>query len=89
MVTTVETAVLDRLLDPVSRCLTPEVARRIVKLRADPAAQARVNELARKSSAGQLSPSEQADYDTYIAAGTFIAVLESKARILLAAESIR
>src|SRR6185503_10938101 len=38
-----ETITLDRLLDPVGRCLTPEVARRLVALRAEPELQARVD----------------------------------------------
>ena len=36
MFETPETLTLNQLLDPVSRCLTPEVARRLVELRAAP-----------------------------------------------------
>lgn len=89
MSTAAESDVLDRLLEPVSGCLTPEVARRIVKLRADPVAQARVEELAQKSTAGRLTASERAQYQTYVSAGTFIAILQSKARRILAAEETR
>ncbi|MBI4600415.1 MAG: hypothetical protein HY721_00500 [Planctomycetes bacterium] len=78
-----EAAVLDRILDPVSRCLSPEVARQIVKLRADPKVQRRVEDLARKNTAGQLTAEERAEYETYVAAGTFVAILQSKARALL------
>ena len=39
---------LDRLLDPLSECLTPAMARRIVAFRADSATQARIDELAEK-----------------------------------------
>jgi hypothetical protein len=38
--------VLDRVLDPFTECLTPDVAERIVKLRADSQTQARLDELA-------------------------------------------
>jgi hypothetical protein len=86
MPATAERNVLDRLLSPLGVCLTPAVARRIVKLRADPAAQARVNELARKSTAGELSGDELDEYRTYVSAGTFIAVVQSRARTLLAAK---
>ena len=92
MATTTESpasVILDRLLDPISGCLTPAVARRLVELRADPIAQARVEELARKSTAGTLSPRERAEYETYVSAGTFIAILQSKGRTLLAAERRR
>jgi hypothetical protein len=41
--------VLDRLLDPLGRILTPEVADRLVRLRFDQTAQARIDKLARKS----------------------------------------
>jgi hypothetical protein len=82
-----DTEVLDRLLDPVSRCLTPPVARRLVELRADPVVQARIDDLARKSTAGQLTPQERAEYEACVSAGTFIAILQSKARALLAKQN--
>jgi hypothetical protein len=84
---TLEADILDRILEPISRCLTPEVARALVEVRADPKAQAQIEELARKSTAGQLSPDERAAYETYVAAGTFIAILQSKARALLARQA--
>jgi hypothetical protein len=76
------TAVLDRLLDPVVRSLTPGSARRLVGLRADPAAQARVAELAEKCNEGRLSDGERAEYEAAVAAANFIAVLQAKARKL-------
>jgi hypothetical protein len=87
MSTTAEPAVLDRLLEPLVACLTPAVARKILKLRADPVARARVDDLARRYSAGLLTFDEQAEYRTYVSAGTFIAVLQSKARRILAQKS--
>jgi hypothetical protein len=84
MATSPETIdVLDRLLDPVGRCLTAEVARNIADLRADPIAQARIDELADKSTAGQLSDEERAEYETYVRAIDFIAILQAKARAML------
>jgi hypothetical protein len=81
-----ETMVLDRLLDPVSRCLTPEVARRLVGLRADPVIQERLDLLAEKATEDELSSDELAEYETYVRALDFIAVLQAKARTLLADE---
>ena len=72
--------VLDRLLDPVAECLTPEVARALVNLRARPEIQARIDELARKSNEGTLSPIEQAEYRDTIEAIDFISILQAKAR---------
>jgi hypothetical protein len=89
MVKTAESAVLEKLLEPLGVCLTPEVARKIIRLRADPQSQARIEELARKSRNGTLSPSERAEYQTYVSAGTFIAILQSKARALLSAKPRR
>jgi hypothetical protein len=81
---TEETLTLDRLLDPVSRCLTPDVARRIIELRADPELQKRVDLLADRSAEGQLTPEERLEYETYVRASRFIAILQAKARKLLA-----
>jgi hypothetical protein len=75
--------VLDRVLDPFTDCLTPEVAQRIVELRADPETQARIDELADKSTEGQLSESERVEYDRFREAFHFITVLQAKARTLL------
>ncbi|MBI3464236.1 MAG: hypothetical protein HY000_14445 [Planctomycetes bacterium] len=80
---TLDTHVLDRLLDPVSRCLTKEVARQLVELRADPATEARIEELADKCAEGQLSADERAEYETYVQAIDFLAILQAKARTLL------
>jgi len=55
MAETAHTDVLDRVLDPFTRCLTREVARRIANLRADSATQTRVDELADKANEGQLN----------------------------------
>lgn len=77
--------VLTRLLEPVGRCLTPEVATAIVNLRADPSVQARIEELADKCTEGRLSPEEQAEYETFVHAIDFIAVLQAQARDILGA----
>ena len=76
-------SVLDRLLDPITRCLTPESARALVELRADAVAQARVAELAEKCNEGQLTPDERREYETYVHVGNVIAILQAKARLRL------
>ena len=77
-------AVLDRMLEPVGQCLTPEVAKQLLTIRADKNAQARVEELAEKSTEGQLTEEEHAEYEAYIWAGSFVAILQAKARGVLA-----
>lgn len=77
-------SVLDDLVTPLSDCLTPESARRVIALKADRKLQARVNDLAGRHSRGELSAAEQAEYGRYVTFGTFVAILKSKARQLLA-----
>ena len=81
----INTPVLERLLEPVSESLNVEAAKKLVGLKADARSQARVDELARKANEGSLTADEKAEYETYIAAGNLIAVLQAKARHLLAA----
>ena len=59
MAPTVETSVLDRILDPVGRALTPEVARKLVDLRVDAKTQARIDRLARRANEGKLTAEER------------------------------
>ena len=75
--------VLDRLLDPLVLCLTPESARAVVALRADAAAQARIGELAEKCNEGVLTPEERREYEVYVQVGDVISILQAKARLLL------
>lgn len=81
------TAVLDELFDPVSRCLTPDVARRIAALRASPQVQETMDELAEKSTEGTLTEAERGRYETYVRAINFIGVLQAKARAVIAEAS--
>ena len=75
---------LDRILEPVGRCLTPDVARALADLRADPETEARIEELAERCSEGQLSPAEREEYETYVSAIDFLGALQAKARRILA-----
>ncbi len=77
---------LDRMLEPVGDCLTPEVAHRLLQLRADPQLQARIDELADRCTEGDLTEEEEFEYETYVRAGNLIAVLQAKARKLQLAQ---
>jgi molybdenum cofactor cytidylyltransferase len=83
MPTEVARDALDRILEPVSRCLTPDAARRLLELRADAQVEARVEELAGKSTSGTLTATERSEYEAYVSAGLFVAILQAKARNLL------
>jgi hypothetical protein len=76
--------VVDRLLDPVTQCLTPEVARALVHLRAQPDVQAHIDKLAEKCNEGQLTNAEKAEYRDIVEAIDFISILQAKARARLA-----
>jgi hypothetical protein len=75
--------VVDRLVDLLGECLTPESARRVVALKADSTLQARVDYLADRHSQGLLTPGEESEYGSYVSYNTFVAILKSKARQLL------
>ncbi|HEV8060232.1 MAG TPA: hypothetical protein VGP68_10180, partial [Gemmataceae bacterium] len=60
-----EENILDRIFDPLTQCLTPGVARKIIALRADPELQARIDELAEKCNRGTLNEAERIVYETY------------------------
>jgi hypothetical protein len=71
---------LDGLLEPLSRCLDAESARRVVELRVEPAVQARVDYLAEKANEGTLDDDERSEYEAFIDAADVIAILKLKAR---------
>jgi hypothetical protein len=80
---TLDAPILDNILDPVSRVLTPEVARALVKLRVDAKTQSTINRLARKCNEGKLTAAERSEYETYVSAIDFVAILQAKAHVML------
>ncbi|TMQ34747.1 MAG: hypothetical protein E6K70_05935 [Planctomycetota bacterium] len=79
------TATLDRLVEPVVRTFTPEVARALINLRADRQLQARMDELAEKCNEGKLTSDEREEYETSIRFANYLVLLQAKARKLLKA----
>lgn len=80
MVATSETAAFDRGTDPILRFLTVEQAKALLAYRGDEELRSRIDELAAKSTEGQLNPQEQSEYEGYVRANKFIAVLQAKAK---------
>ena len=80
---TPESSVINKLLEPVGECFTPEVAQRIAELRADASLQAHVDALADKANAGTLTDTERSEYERYISFSEFVTLLQVKARDLL------
>jgi hypothetical protein len=72
--------VLDGLLDPLSRCLDAESARRVVEFRVAPQVQERIDLLAERANEGLLSEDERAEYEALINAADFISILKLKAQ---------
>ena len=81
MATTTE--IFERLLNPLTDALSPEVAQRLLNLRRDPVVQQRVDYLADRCNEGLLTPEEREEYQTLVAAADLIAILQRKARTIL------
>ena len=74
------TTALDGLLDPLSRCLDAESARRVVELRVAPSVQQRIDTLAERANDGVLTSDQAAEYEALINAADFVSILKIKAR---------
>jgi hypothetical protein len=81
-----DTSVIDRLLEPFGRTLTPALARELADLRAPAKEQDRIDELAEKCNEGTLSAEERAEYEDYVRAIHFLGIVQAKARAILARE---
>lgn len=75
---------LDQFLDPVDGWLTPQVAQRIIDWRPSEQLRGRIEELGRKADLGTLTDEEDSEYREHIDEGDMIALLQAKARRLLA-----
>ena len=80
---TLQPSVLERILDPISKCLNPDVARAIADYRFDQKSQALLDSLAERSTSGELSEADRRQYELFVSALDFVATLQSKARRLL------
>jgi hypothetical protein len=76
--------VLDGLLEPLSRCLDAESARRVVELRVAVPVQERIDTLAERANQGSLTDDERVEYEALVNATDFISILKLKARQRLA-----
>lgn len=72
--------VLVDLLAPVVSALNDQAARKLIGLWAGRKVQARVGRLARKCNDGELTAGERSDYETFLAASDFVAILQALAR---------
>lgn len=75
--------VIEQLLDPVSQAMTPEVAEKLVKIRADARLMKKVEKLAEKCNQGELTPEEYDEYQAIVHTANVVAILQAKARLML------
>jgi hypothetical protein len=78
-----EFSALERLLRPLSREFTLELARALVKIQADEETQARYEVLAEKRTEGQLTADELVELESIVRANTLLGVLKAEAHALL------
>jgi hypothetical protein len=83
MSTAPELTAFDRGVREVVHLALSETADAVLNFCPDPALQQRIEQLASKSTEGELSEDEQAEYEGYVRANNFIAVLQRQARQLL------
>ena len=76
---------LDEFLDPLSRCLDAETARRVLALGVSASVQERADTLGERANEGLLTAEELAEYEILISAEDFLAILKLKARKQLSA----
>ena len=74
---------LARLLRPLSRGLTDELARALVNLTADQETHARYEALAEKRTEGQLTPLEEEELESLVRANTLLGLLKAEAQSVL------
>jgi len=82
MEATPEIDAFDRGVRPVLRIVLPEKMEKVLNFRAAPKLRARIEELAGKSTEGQLTERERAEYTGYARANKFVAILQRQARQL-------
>ena len=83
MTMTPEATAFDRGVGPILQAVLMDKAEAVLNFRPDPALQDRIEELASKSTEGELTDDERAEYEGYARANKFIAILQRQARRIL------
>jgi hypothetical protein len=78
-----EIRILDRLLDPIRECLTPEIAARATPPPGGLRHTAQLDHLAERNASGTITADEREECESLVRAGNLIAVLQAKARASL------
>jgi len=75
---------LDKLFDSVGECLTVDTASKLTNLSLPESLQQQLDDWADRNSLGQLGNDERSQYEAMLRALNFIAVLQAKARRIVA-----
>ena len=87
MATTPETIAFERGIRPILQIVLLDKADAVLNFRPDPTLKDRIEELAAKSTEGALTDQERAEYEGYVRANKFIALLQRQARQFLGTTS--
>ena len=74
---------LEQMVEPIGRALTPDAAREILAVRAAAETQDRIDELADGWTEGTLSPDERTEYQEFVSLFNLLALLQVRARAVL------
>ena len=77
---TTEPLAFEKGISPVMELVLPGKIEALLEFRPDEALQQRIEELASKSTEGELSANERQEYEGYVRANKFIAILKRQAR---------
>ena len=72
-------AAFDQGIRPLMELVLPDKAEAVISFCGDPKLQSRIEELAQKSTEGQLTEEERAEYAGFVRANKFVAILKRQA----------
>jgi hypothetical protein len=83
MPSTIDFAALEKLVRPLSRRLSDELARALIDLEPEQQVQERYDFLADRNTEGTLLPEERHELESLVRANTFLQILKLEARTAL------
>ena len=70
----------EQVLTEISDCLDQQSSEALLRIRATAALQERIEWLAEQNSAGTITAEEREEYETLVRLGSFVSILQGKAR---------
>ncbi len=75
-----ETTAFDRGVSPVLQIVLPGREQHVIEFQPDPVLRARIDELATRSTEGELTEEEHLEYVGYVRANKFVSILKRQAQ---------